>query len=1272
MPLLGTVEYMQESYVFMQTAFTKGSRQLILVSEQDFTLEEQSLERRSEFFYRSGGLLSENYLLGILDPVRKKQYGSIQLLNLIYSSINDVVRASKLEGTVVHLLGVDTYTSKGSKVVMQGGTYKSLSIHNGKIDLEAYTVSKVNVKPRNLAKKLNDITKGGIKYNTSTFLDASLESLQREGFDTDWVNDKDYVEIHSVEDWDNLVVPELMKEFRRWKKEKDFEYFLVSIDFESDGLNAFCELHKDRSTAVYFSISFADNQSFGVFLNMENYENVDLEEMAKRMNYLTQTDMLHDRDLVLRHGDDVLELKRSELTVIAHNMMIDRRFGMTVGMDIWFDLCTLQLSFNLDPFMTQGINGLKHIVAKFFGIEYAELGDICGKKNRDMFKYLTDKRVIMMYGCADTDWHRLAAKKLISIAKEATAYYGVDHVEQHMRLDTLYMNHKADCDYQGMRIDYDNFKKEYDEKSRILNLYYSFMSQYVGRVKAYNDYEQLVLNAGRYGVELEAISGKTLANAPNFLVDKWTGKEMLDVLFKHLKYPVLVWTTQGKKAKLQGKTFKPKPAINTDALKYYLQFEATVSHEQIDESMKKQKSLEDLKWFSMYLQEDFIDPVTGKVLISKNTFNSHRLPFMHVLMLISPIIKSVTAELKPVVESHSEYKFSYCNTTSAVTRRDLNATQTTSGKSKYNYLPYNEDYYYGAVDQSAVEIRILYGLSKNKDLIEPLNNPEKDSHTETAALMHQKPAYTISKKTRKGIKFLAFGRPYGKEVFSSCKDFFGDNSPEHMAEMAYLFELYDSKLSSVMEVLNTVRDAMDVAVNPPKSLQEYLEFDEEKIYGRMINEFGYCQHLEIRRDEEWFRQALRRKAGNFIIQGFAANLLRIIYVRMLKAFWARGWIQDRRVRVHLTVHDEVDFSYHKSLNPIEVMSVLYEALTVTIKGYPTFYVGINFGNSWGESKADESELPVLLVKELNEKFKAGEFDNYDFGNHLEFFDRTREDYYKRRTFKELNLINDNKNVWDIVSLNDKFTNYTVRSLLPEVTGAPLIKIPKGSEDPILTLAAHLPKFIASYVITHDNRKHYITYDGKAVQVTPELLDKTYETLEDLFNDKPITRKEVEANPDDFMDFSEDIILEDSLDDIGFDFDESVDVEDQDPDSIVNFDSGFLNSYANFKTSEEEFVEYGSIEARVQADMDKAKNKIVTFDNFKVRNGKIILPIAQVKTFVAVRKLCAHNTSSSPDALQLYVRHGGRLIPMASYDIKFLRELDEFIGGPNGVRGGLIQ
>ena len=41
MALLGTVEFMKQEYVFMETSFTKGSRQLIVASYDNLVSEEE-------------------------------------------------------------------------------------------------------------------------------------------------------------------------------------------------------------------------------------------------------------------------------------------------------------------------------------------------------------------------------------------------------------------------------------------------------------------------------------------------------------------------------------------------------------------------------------------------------------------------------------------------------------------------------------------------------------------------------------------------------------------------------------------------------------------------------------------------------------------------------------------------------------------------------------------------------------------------------------------------------------------------------------------------------------------------------------------------------------------------------------------------------------------------------------------------------------------------------------------------------------------------------
>lgn len=1266
MDLLGRLTYLGEELIFAQTSFVKSSRQYILLSPTPVNNSEGKV--RNYNYYLDGGEVDQDYILGILDPVRKMSYGSLPILNLVYKELGNVVRESRLAKTsssststdrTNKSLFIEEYKTKNSVVSMVGNLHHSIDIHSDRFTLLAERTYNTKFRPRKLGKILTKVSQSSLaKYSAGSFLDASFESLQKDGFDMTWMEGKEYIPVHTLDDWDNRVIPELVKEYKRWEKEKDFEMFLISIDFESDGLEAFGEHHPNPCESVYFSISFADNQSFGVFLNMENFDNIEIEGIAQRLTYLTEINPLEDRNLIFETTSDKLEIKRSNLTVIAHNMMIDRRFGLLIGANIWFDLCTMQLSFNLDPFRTKGKNGLKYIIEKFFGIDYAELGEICGKQNKGMFRHLSDKRVIMMYGCADTDLHRLAAKRLITIVNNSTEYYGVNHVKQHMRLDSLYNNMKADADFNGIRIDLPVFQDDYKEKSRILELYYDFLAQYVGRVKAYNDYQALVLSAERYNVDLESISSRTIDQTPPYLISKWTGKDLETAIFKVLDYPILAWTTQNKKAKLAGKKFVPKPALNVEALEYYMTYESPVDTERIEKAMQKQESLEDLRLYSTYLATDYIDPVTGNVLISKDKFNSQRFPFMSVLHSISPILKQVSSSLKPISEANCEYRFAKCNTHSAVTRRDLNPIQTTSGDHKYLHLAYTDDYYFGSVDQNAVEIRILYGLSKDETLINALLDPEKDSHTETTSLMRQKPAYLVTKKERKATKELAFGIPYGKQVYSACISLFKEATPENLAITSQLFNLYSDKLASVMKVLNATRDKMDEEVKPPQDLYEYLEFDPEKKYGRMTNEYGFCQHLEIRDKEPGFREALRRKAGNFIIQGWAANFIRILYVELCKEVMRKGWYYNKMFMFHLTVHDEIDFSYHKSLNPVEIVEMIHRVMTRTVKGFPPFFVGINIGNNWGEAKADASELPVRLVNQLCARLKRGDFKDYDFGNHVEFFEKERNQFFETRILRELKALNGESNVWNINKLNDLYTNYTVRALMGDFIGKPLYRV-KDIDDPIEMLASVLPKFISKYIVPNDKRTHHILVGEKHTPITSKMWENTYESLEDLLHNKPIAEEEVQ----------EEQSTEELLPELDFDLDEDFESFDFNPDipdeefptdGIEDVSTDFLESYIRFE-KKTDFVEYGSVTERVAELAKETSTATPTFKNFKVMNHKVIITITRAKDITAIRKVTKGPSSTSLSAYQIYLKTGGKLQDYGKVSEDTLREIDKIMG-----------
>ena len=86
--------------------------------------------------------------------------------------------------------------------------------------------------------------------------------------------------------------------------------------------------------------------------------------------------------------------------------MFDGRVFYDNGVAPYFDDDTLQMAFVLNPKVVRGANKLKMLTRRLLGCETPELDDILGKGNEDKYKYLVDKHVAEIYGCADADFTR--------------------------------------------------------------------------------------------------------------------------------------------------------------------------------------------------------------------------------------------------------------------------------------------------------------------------------------------------------------------------------------------------------------------------------------------------------------------------------------------------------------------------------------------------------------------------------------------------------------------------------------------------------------------------------------------------------------------------------------------------------------------------------------------------------------------------------------------------------------------------------------------------
>ena len=175
---------------------------------------------------------------------------------------------------------------------------------------------------------------------------------------------------------------------------------------------------------------------------------------------------------------------------------------------------------------------------------------------------------------------------------------------------------------------------------------------------------------------------------------------------------------------------------------------------------------------------------------------------------------------------------------------------------------------------------------------------------------------------------------------------------------------------------------------------------------------------------------IRRPAGNFPIQCFAAELFRIILIRFYNRCEQEG-INDKIIW-HMLIHDELLCSVHKSIHPFFIYKIVKESCMVTMKGHTKYFVGINIGNTWGEVKDDAREAPVYFVDRIIKRWDAGEFGSGPFwfdDPWNELIRDERAQYVDTRINELIHQVQPNidHEPINVPFIMEHFDNYTVRA-----------------------------------------------------------------------------------------------------------------------------------------------------------------------------------------------------------------------------------------------------
>lgn len=275
-----------------------------------------------------------------------------------------------------------------------------------------------------------------------------------------------------------------------------------------------------------------------------------------------------------------------------------------------------------------------------------------------------------------------------------------------------------------------------------------------------------------------------------------------------------------------------------------------------------------------------------------------------------------------------------------------------------NFVAALPNHYLVEADYSQVELRIMAGESQEPTLLKAYREGT-DVHTATAQMVFDVPDCTkpgcdadvhpmclVKKEQRQAGKTINFSLLYGAGA-----DNIGKQLGISTDEAQDLVDRYFEKLPNIKAWIEKVR-------------QQATENRYAKTPFGRVRYFQFIHEAERGPNRQMVAKE-KREAGNFMIQGAAADVMKFAFVRT--AARLRKYFGDN-AKIVSTVHDSLLLEVHDSISPDDVARVLddsmasptfLEAIQLDQPGgsvkWPPLQVDIKVGKAWAD--AEEIEFP---------------------------------------------------------------------------------------------------------------------------------------------------------------------------------------------------------------------------------------------------------------------------------------------------------------------------
>lgn len=661
---------------------------------------------------------------------------------------------------------------------------------------------------------------------------------------------------------------------------------------------------------------------------------------------------------------DLKEMIESRQDWGGFNCMFDQRALMTDNIDIRFKYDAQIMLRRLKYAEVKEEQSLKYFTHKIFKAMTLELKQVTGRNMAHLFTYC-EEEVVRAYACPDADY----TLKLINYA--STFYESSDWkcLERDM---TMIYEFSID-EYNGIPVNEKALDEEIEKEKHEITILEKSIYTHVGRIWMYNQMKK------KGKTEEEIKTSKEFIEA-NVSFDANSQNDLKQVVFGVLRYPTTTLTASG-----QWK-------LGKDEFKKWLEDKLDISSGLFEGDIIDEK-----------FRDDKDKPT---VILKASDLNYYKYPFAALLKEYRDKLKNVTSFLGPMRESIVDGRiFTSYSFTKADTTRLIDKVQTLKKGLKRMVCGTDKEYMV-VFDCAQEEIRVMCEMSNFTQKILKLNNPEKDSHKEDGAIFNNKPPHLITKQERSDIKGVAFGKPYGMGVKSLTRNI---RKPPYTQAVEDEVAVIDYKWNTTnADIVRYLEEMRTMAI--------------EK--GYIINRWGRKIRFDISNMDDKKRGRIRRQAGNYPIQSYAADLLKIIYNKMTIEMKKRGLYG--KIRRPLNIHDEFVIWVKNDVHIYEVYDLIFScAFFVGLNGMK-YYWGLSTVDDWLQGKKDEYEAPVnFVIEKVREYRKNPDAYSKGFGHSpKEFIDKEIEKYMHKRYHEALDKYDGD--IVDIDKILMEWDNYYER------------------------------------------------------------------------------------------------------------------------------------------------------------------------------------------------------------------------------------------------------